>query len=295
MIGVVFNPHAGQGKAGKHLRDLQEELERIAPGNWRIASTKGKGDASRLAAEFKEDGAEVVAAAGGDGTLTECLQTIHGSGVPLALLPFGTGNDFGRQIGVRTIEDGVRALVERTIVNVDVGMAGDHLYLDTFACGFDSAVGQRVNEGYRFLSGTSAYLAAVVSTLRTYRAAKIEIKLDDTTWSGQAMLVTVANCRTYGGGLKVAPRASITDGMLDVIVVEAMSPVRFLTQFPKVMRGTHIDLPDVHCWQAKRVVISADPGVCWMTDGELRQMTPVVIEGRWASQPFCVPRSSQHL
>lgn len=295
MIGVVFNPHAGQGKAGKHLRDLQQALDRIAPGNWTLASTQGKGDASRLAAEFKADGADVIAAAGGDGTLTECLQTIHGSGVPLALLPFGTGNDFGRQIGVRTMEDGVEALAAGTIVNVDVGMAGDHLYLDTFACGFDSAVGQRVNKGYRFLSGTAAYLAAVVSTLRTYKAAEIEVQLDDTAWSGRAMLVTVANCRTYGGGLKVAPQASITDGFLDVIIVEAMSPVRFLTQFPKVVRGSHIGLPEVHHWQAKRVAISSEPGICWMTDGELRQMTPVVIEGRWASQPFCVPRLSQRL
>ena len=285
-FGIVLNPASGRGKGGRLEAELCARLDQVAPQSWSLVKTTAKGDAARCIQELTALGCTRIASAGGDGTLTECLEALMPTDIPLGVIPLGTGNDFGRQIGVRTLSEGLDALVSGQVILADVGEANGKPFLDTIACGFDSAVGQRVNEGFRHLKGTAAYIGAVVSTLRTYKCSDMEVEVDGEVRRGRAMLCAVCNCRSYGGGLNVAPNASIADGLLDVVIVQEMSKARFLMQFPKVFKGTHLGLPEVKSWKAREVSIQSDPPIRWMRDGEMEDFTPLKITVNQASRPI---------
>jgi diacylglycerol kinase (ATP) len=291
MVGVVFNSNAGRGRATALRTELERRLEEAFPDDWALAPTERAGDGGRQTARLLDAGATRIASAGGDGTLSECLAALMDTRIPLAVIPVGTGNDFGRQVGIRTLDEAIWNLRDDNIVDVDVGLAGGKPFLDTLACGFDSAVGQRANEGFRYLKGTAAYVGAIASTLRRYEAVEMEVNVDGKVWSGRAMLAAICNCRSYGGGFQVAPEASITDGLLDVVVVERMSKARFVCQLPKVMKGRHMSLPEVHHWTGKSVKLSVYPPIRWMLDGELQGDTPVQVEIAPARRPMVIPAS----
>lgn len=288
MIGIVLNPAAGRGRGAKIRSAIEEELAKH-PQEWRILATSGPGDGARCTQELIAAGAARIGVAGGDGTLSECLPVMQDSSIPLGVIPLGTGNDFGRHIGVRTWRQGLETLIAGSPERIDIGLVNGRPFLDTVACGFDSAVGQRVNEGSHFLKGTAAYLAAVIATLASYRCSEMTIRVDGEAWSGRAMLCAVCNCRSYGGGLNVAPHASITDGLLDVVVVQEMSKLRFLMQFPKVFRGSHLDLPEVRHWQGTQIQIESNPPIRYLRDGELEGFTPGEIEILPARQLMMLP------
>lgn len=289
MVGVVFNPNAGRGRAAALRSELERRLDEAYPDDWVLLTTERHGDGVRRTTELLAKGARRIVSVGGDGTLSECLAALMDTEVPLAVIPVGTGNDFGRHVGVHTLDEAIWNLRDDNVVDIDVGIANGKPFIDTLACGFDSAVGQRVNEGFRYLKGTAAYVGAIASTLRRYQPVEMEITVDDHRWTGRAMLAAVCNCRSYGGGFKVAPGASIVDGLLDVVVVESMPKSRFVCQLPKVMKGQHMNLPEVHHWAGKKVRLVADPPIRWMLDGELQDTTPVDVEVAPARRPMVIP------
>jgi diacylglycerol kinase (ATP) len=156
--------------------------------------------------------------------------------------------------------------------------SGDGYSLNIAGVGFDASVAQRINDGFRFLKGTTAYLAAVLQCLASYRPVRLTIAVDGETFETSAMLCAVANARYYGGGMKIAPNASVDDGLIDVVVVGGISKPEFLRQFPRVFKGTHLSHPAVKCLRGRTVRIDSSEPIPVLADGEIVGLPPAEFE-----------------
>jgi diacylglycerol kinase (ATP) len=157
---------------------------------------------------------------------------------------------------------------------VDVGRTQGRWFLNVAGCGFDAVVARRVNQGFRFLHGTAAYVAAVLHSLATFRPATLRLTLDGDIREERAMLCSVANARCYGGGMWIAPDARLDDGLFDLCLLREVGMVEFLRAFPRVFRGTHTTHPKVTMLRARHIVIESEPPLPVLIDGEVVGTTP---------------------
>jgi len=275
MWALVINPVAGQGKGasvGTHVagylnsRGIKYEI---------IIGRNGinQADSLQIFLDRNPDCSGVIAV-GGDGLLHLVLQKITPAQVPLALIPAGTGNDFVRTLGWSL--DDVDAILESVLskkpASVDLGLVDGEWFGAILSTGFDSIVNEKAN-AMSWPKGPMKYNAAIAIELPRFKPHHYEIVLDDRTISTQAMLIAVSNGRSYGGGMLVCPRAEITDGYFDVMVLHPVSKLEFIKVFPRVFKGTHITHPAVEIVRSKSVQISSD-AVAY-ADGERIGQLPV--------------------
>lgn len=296
-ITIILNPVAGRGRGARYRRQLEEVLARpfskevASPpisAQWQILETTGPGSAQALAATAAADGADIIVAAGGDGTCGAVVNGIVGAKARLGILPFGTGNDLARFLGLMPqlsaehkvkginnhLEFAVQTILHGTPQPVDLGQVKGRWFINVAGCGFDAVVAERINQGVRHLHGKPAYIVAVLQSLHTFRAANLRLTLDGVPHKLRAMLCAVANAQGYGGGMKVAPDSKIDDGFFDLCVIREAGPLEFLCAFPSVFKGTHITHPKVSMFRARHVVIESDPPLPLLVDGEIMGTTP---------------------
>jgi YegS/Rv2252/BmrU family lipid kinase len=266
---VVFNPRAAGASGAAHdrldrlLREAGLAFELVRAG--RVEETREV--ARRAAAE-----GHVAVAAGGDGTANDVLNGVLSSGredAALGLVPLGTGNDFARMLGLRSPAKGVRALASGRTRRVDVGrVVGGEYFLNTFGIGFDAEVVRRRSAGRSRWIG---YVPTIVRTFLGYRCAVYEILWPDGRLDGPALLVTVMNGTTFGGGFRLAPGADPADGLLDVCRIEPVGLGRFARYALAVKRGTHGRLPVVRQWRTTELTVRGEPRLPYQLDGEYRE------------------------
>ena len=232
-----------------------------------------------------QSGVGCAVIAGGDGTWHGAVNAAAGRSLPLALLPIGTGDDNARSLGLprnrpEELAELIAAGSHRTI---DAGVvrdsAGDtRLFSGVLSAGFDSRVNERANAFHQWPS-TTRYLAATIVELRGLRPMRYRIELDGVSQVMDAHLVAVGNGRYYGGGMAICPGAMVDDGTLEVVAIGDVSRWRFVTSFPSVFRGRHVEQPYVHRWQARSVVLAVDDGsvVPVYADGEPVTRLPIEV------------------
>jgi diacylglycerol kinase (ATP) len=145
-------------------------------------------------------------------------------------------------------------------------------------CGFDAIVADRVNQSFRRLHGTTAFVAAILRELPAFRPARLRLTLDGETRDLRAVMVSVANAQSYGGGMRIAPNAQLDDGLFDVCIIGDAGRLEFLRVFPTVFRGAHVSHPKVSLVRARRVVVESDPPLPVLIDGEVVGATPVTFD-----------------
>lgn len=280
-VVVVANPTAGRGKAGRLIGKVDRLLHEAGVEHEIRVTESGPG-LEHAAREAAEQGARVVAALGGDGTVGLAANGLLRSQSALAAIPSGTADDFAASLGVRSVEGAIRAIADGHVVEIDVvgvtTAAGHRHFVNVAGCGFDSEVNEAANAMRVKLGGTGTYVAALVRTLSRFTPAAFRVELDDEVVEGPHMLVVVGNAISYGGGMKVTPGASLVDGLLDVCLLEEMTTGAFLRAFPKVFRGTHVDHPKVRIVRSRRVTVDADRRVTVYADGERVGPAPAVFE-----------------
>ncbi|CAM5288964.1 diacylglycerol kinase family protein [Leifsonia shinshuensis] len=235
-----------------------------------------------------EAGADALVVVGGDGMANLGINIVAQTPTPLGIVPSGTGNDLADGLGIPTAdaEAAIDQLLEalgRPPRTIDAGLirhGEQHAELSTwFGCvlsaGFDATVNERANLMTR-PRGRSRYVFALLRELAVLHARPYRIVADGEPIETEAMLVSVANNRSLGGGMRIVPHADLADGRLDLFVVTRMSRPRFLRLFPKVFRGEHTGLPEVSFRGLSTVRIEAE-GVVAYADGERIGPLPVEV------------------
>jgi len=239
------------------------------------------GDATRLTREAIEKGAQIVVAAGGDGTLGEVAGAVLelGEAVTVGVLPMGTGNDFARTLGVwGQPKLALDAIFEGHTRRVDVGRieceGNARHFVNVAGSGFDALVAKRINEwgkrpALRHARGVGAYLLAVAREMATFRSFDLALELDGERIETGAVLVAIANAKSYGGGMLVCPDARLDDGLFDVCLIQTVSRTQFLRAFPGVFAGKHISHPKVMMRRCRSIRVESKQNIPILADGEI--------------------------
>ncbi len=231
-----------------------------------------------LAIEAVERGQAVVAV-GGDGmvaSLAGC--TIEPGGV-LGIVPSGRGNDFARQLGLASDAGSVATNLLRAepravdVIAVQTG-AGGPVVVGSLYAGVDSLASELVDRA-QWLPRSLQYPYAAVRALLTFEFPTYRIVVDGVEHRYDACTVVVANSGYYGSGMHIAPDASVTDGLLDIVVIRGTSRMRLIRSMPKLYDGTHVQLDEVLVLRGREVSISTEPSVTAYGDGEEISRVPV--------------------
>lgn len=272
-LALLVNPRSGGGRgaavgeaAAVRLRGLGHHVEILAAPD----AARAEASAAEAVGRDDDDRPDALVVVGGDGMVHLGVNAVVGSGVPLGVVPAGTGNDVARAWGlpsdavaaVDTVDACVRLGSVRHVdaVRCWTGDAGseERWVAGVVAAGFDAVVNERAN-GWRWPRGAARYNLAIARELPLFRPVPYRLVLDGEEWRTESLLVAVANTASYGGGMHIAPDASHTDGLLDVVVVTPVPLHRFVRLFPKVYAGTHVALDVVQVRRAREVEVHVDP------------------------------------
>jgi len=205
---------------------------------------------------------------GGDGLIGQVGGALAGADVPLGIVPGGRGNDLARVLGIPSEPAGsVAVLAQGTERRIDVGEANGRRFLCIASCGFDSDANRIANEA-RLVRGNLVYAYAAIRALIAWRPATFTLELDGERVENVGYSVAVANSKAYGGGMFIAPDADLADGSFDVVLTGNRSKLHFLTNLPKVFKGTHVENEEVRVLRAAEVTVSADREFAVYADGE---------------------------
>ncbi|MEM7286529.1 MAG: diacylglycerol kinase family protein [Actinomycetota bacterium] len=273
-VHLVANPAARAGRAAEEIAGVSARLGALGADVTELVGSDAD-ETAGLVDEAVAGGAERVVVLGGDGLVHLAVQSIAQSPTVLGLIPSGTGNDFAGALG---LDSEPTVAVEAALgepSRVDLMRIGSRWGASVATAGFSVAVNERAN-GMRFPRGASRYTVATLLELPRMRATGYQLAIDDDEQNVVASLVTIANTSDFGGGMRISPSASPTDGMLDVTVVGEVGRVELLTWFRKVFDGSHLDHPKVSTFRGRAVTVTADVDI-W-ADGEPAAPAPVTIE-----------------
>jgi YegS/Rv2252/BmrU family lipid kinase len=263
----ILNPAAGRGKAGRLEPDLRKLLD-AANVSYTIEQTSAPGQAVELASNAALDDT-ILVSAGGDGTLNEILNGISSGKSVLGIIPIGSGNDFAAALGIPDdLEKAVRILIQGRPRKVDVAEVNGRWFTNSVAIGIDGAVARSMNKA-AFLPPSLAYHYGVMANLFRFRNGLIRWKSSAGSGEMRVNLASVLNGPTYGGGYRIAPMASIDDGLLDVVVVGDYGIIGRMMHLPKVKSGKHLKLAKVHAIRCSEIDISNTELMPMAIDGEL--------------------------
>lgn len=273
-IGVVANPVAGQHRGGLVLRQTVETLKGYGH-DVEAVVTQRPGEAVERSRSLAASGVAMVISIGGDGTLNEVVNGVYTSGasaVAVGMVAAGRGRDTARTLGSfsqshlpdpRTWE---AQTVDLGIVHSADGRT--RTFINGAGFGFDAAVAARATR-YRRLPGTIPYFIATAMLLPSFRPFQVAVRVAGEDRHYEALMVMASNCKYVGGGMKVAPAADPSDGLLDFLLIKDMTKPDFAANFLRVYRGTHITHPAVVTFRATSAGFSADAGVLTHIDGEI--------------------------
>lgn len=277
---IVLNQSAGKRKA---LKLANQFTVLLSNANLQFTLIDEKSYAKtieKLKAYLSTNSYSTVIAVGGDGLVNLCLQYLAQSGVTLGVIPAGTGNDFARAVGVNkmSITEIFNLYTKTAAVEIDLGHvksnSSERWFVQVLSTGFDAEVNSRANK-IKWPRGKSKYTIATVRTLARFKPIDYKIDIDATKFDQSAMLLTIANGETYGGGMRICPGASNSDGIFEVLLVRPVSRFVLLTIFPKVFKGNHIPHRKIDTYRARVVTISAPTSS--YADGEYVADLPITV------------------
>lgn len=294
-IAVVINPRA---RSGAHAHAASRATDRLrALGHSVAMLSGGSADETRaLVRAALGEGVDAIAVVGGDGTVSLAANEVAGTGVPLGLIPSGTGNDVAVHLGVPAdavaAADVIDAGVSRAIDLARVTRADGTVdrYVSVLASGFDAAINERANR-MRWPRGNARYNLAILLEFALLSPQRYRVEVDDEVVTGPLVMATVGNTRRYGGGVPICPQAVDDDGLLDVVLVHPAGRAKLLRLLPTLYRAEHLGLAQVQTLRGRRVRLEVDgPESVAYADGDPIGALPLTIEAEPGALTVFVPR-----
>jgi YegS/Rv2252/BmrU family lipid kinase len=287
-LSLIVNPFAAGGRTAHALADVHRALDRRDLA-YHTETTHSLEHARELARSAVEAG-EVAVAFGGDGLVGAVAGALaHTEGV-LGVLPGGRGNDFARVLGIPLEPRAAcEVLASGTVRKLDLGQVGSRTFIGIASCGFDSEANRIANQT-RLVRGKLVYVYGALRALAGWKPATFTVTFDGgdpRTLSGYS--VAAANSKAYGGGMFLAPEASLEDGLLDVVIISDVAKLRYLALLPTVFKGRHVRQPNVEVLRARELTISADRPLTMYADGDPIGELPVSVRALPAAVSVIVP------
>ncbi len=266
----VINPAAGGGKAGRVWSKIESLLKQTGQ-HYRAYFTRFSGDGTGFAARAVLDGAQLVVAVGGDGTLREVVNGLDLGKNILGIVPAGTGNGFVRSCGIPLHwQYAFRGLSEWNPRRIDIGTVNGTYFLNIVGIGFDAAVAKMAATKYYMLKGYLAYVAAFLDQIASFSYFSCKIKCNGNIFEDkQTLLAVVANGSYYGGKLCVVPQALINDSRFDFCLIRKRSIPELAALGFRVIVKKHMDSRAVTYYQGQNIYLEVDQKVPVHVDGDV--------------------------
>ena len=299
---IIINPESASGETNKAWPAIASDL-RTHFGAFKSAFTTTPGHAVEIAADAARQGIKLIIACGGDGTISEVANGILASGqdAELGIIPSGTGGDFRKTLGIPTrSRDAARILQHGKTRRIDVGRVtftddegeqDTRYFLGVASFGMSADVIKRVKtggtdwlpiKGPSWLSGKLSFGASMIQTAVQSGATRVIIQLDEEPDHRLTVAnLCVANARYFGGGMKIAPEAKLTDGKFDVISIGDLGALRIVANAPRLYLGSHLSMRDVGHTLARKVVArpaTKTDEILLEVDGELPGRLPATFQ-----------------
>ncbi len=321
---LIYNPHGGQVVV-RH--ELEAVVGFLKHNGWEVTmqeTTRPK-EATEIALLAAERGAEVVIAAGGDGTVSEVAGGLVDTPAVLGVLPLGTTNSWAVQMGIpalspllpstnlaklvadieermeiqvpvnyyrKVLLDAAKVLTERNVVSVDMGEVSGRRFLMWAGIGMDAAILESVPPKEKAALGSWAYWITALGAISKRCSTDVRFRMDGATVTINTPLIIVSNIQLYGGVMAIGARAQVNDGKLDVCIFKGDGFFTFVQHALNIFSGQHMTDPKTEYFQCREVTIESDCPMPVHVDGESCTGTPVTIRVLPAALRTIVPKNA---
>lgn len=294
---IIYNPTSGRELAKRNIAYILDRLE-SAGYEASAYATKGKGDATKGARKAVRRKFDLVVAAGGDGTINEVINGLAEREFrpKLGVLPLGTTNDFARAVSIpRDIVKACDVLCDGYEIPIDIGKVNNHYFINMAGGGKLTELTYDVPSKLKTMLGQMAYYMKGIEMLPSLRPTKVKIDYDDRTFTGDIMLFLVSNTNSVGGFERLAPEASLNDGVFDLIILKETNLGEFIRLASMALRGEHMKDPKVIYAQASRIKVQTEEKMQLNIDGEYGGDLPGEIINLYRHLHLMVPKEMADL
>jgi diacylglycerol kinase (ATP) len=285
---IIVNPAAGAGSTHRKWPEIRSLLQKTGF-SFDSTFTEERGHAIEIARTAAADGYRYLVAVGGDGTIHEVanglLQTPNSKEIGLGAICTGTGSDLSRSVGIpHDYRQACLALTRGRSRRIDGGLVSyqkngesyQRYFLNYAGIGFDAAVTEATEKLPKYFGGTIPYLFGLLRTFLRYRNKEVVFRIaDQAPETATALSIVVANGGYFGGGMHVAPEATLDDGLFDILIIGDFGKLELLRVFPRIYKGTHLSYPKVRLERSHRISIESSQRLLLHADGEVLGEGPI--------------------
>ncbi|MDD6796342.1 MAG: YegS/Rv2252/BmrU family lipid kinase [Clostridiaceae bacterium] len=277
-VRLIYNPYSGENIILNELDIIielhQEKGYQIIP--YRIEREHSVGEAL----DIIDENYKYIIVAGGDGTVDSVVNAMMERNIdlPIAILPVGTANDFGTFLDMPSdVKEACQRILNSEPKPVDVGRINNKYFVNVASTGLFTDVSQKTDVNLKNTIGKLAYYLKGIEELPNFRKLKVKLTSKEIEYEGEMYLILVFNGQT-AGNFKLATRADLTDGFLDVIMIKAVAIYEILPLFIKILKGEHLASDKVIYFKTKEILIESHEDIVTDIDGERGPDFPLHIE-----------------
>ena len=276
-VRLIYNPYSGENVI---LRELDRVVKMHQEKGYEVVPYRIQRDRSIDEVLDDIEGYKYILVAGGDGTVDSVVNAMKRKNVdlPIGILPLGTANDFGKFLGIpNKVEDALERILKFNPKPIDLGKVNDKSFVNVASTGLLTDVSQKTDVNLKNTIGKLAYYLKGLEEIPNFRKLKVKITTDEMVYDDTMYLILVFNGQT-AGNLRLATKAEVDDGYLDLIIIKAVQLYEILPLFIKILKGDHLDSKKVVYVKTKKIKIETDEGIVTDIDGEKGPDFPLDIE-----------------
>jgi len=270
-VAIIINPISGGARpdAARQRADLAVSIVERHGDRAEVFVTERQGHARDLAKAAARRGMRLVLAWGGDGTVNEVMSALAFGEIPLGVIPSGSGNGLARELGIsRKPEQAIASALAAVPRQIDLGELGGRLFINVAGVGIDAHIAALFNGADNVKRGFFGYARITTQTLFGYQPRTYRFTTDSSAFESRALIATIANSAQYGNNARIAPGASVDDGVLDLVLVEEKSRWATIRSVAKLFNGQAARVPGYRRLPIHRATIEADEPITFHVDGE---------------------------